>query len=171
MWEGWVPWCGAGPGLGVVAVTSWGTGDEPSMSTPVGCIQGWGSGKGWLCLLPPQGKACSRHTQKPQPSPPILCPCPAGWVCLSWAQTADTGQVRTLGTRGGFSGPRRVSLDAGPCGSARTLLCPQGVMMPRLQRTSQNLFWQQSEPIVILPRALQGTESEHRAQPVWYQET
>lgn len=80
MWEGWVPWCGAGPGLGVVAVTSWGTGDAPSMSTPVGCIQGWGSGKGWLCLLPRQGKACSRHTQKPPaiPSNPVSLPCRVG---------------------------------------------------------------------------------------------
>lgn len=44
-------------------------------------------------------------------------------------------------------------------------------MTPRLQRTSQDLSWQQSEPTVILPRALQGTESEHRAQPVKGQDT
>lgn len=38
-------------------------------------------------------------------------------------------------------------------------------MTPRLQRTSQDLSWQRSEPSIILPRALQVTESEHRAQP------
>lgn len=43
---------------------------------------------------------------------------------------------------------------------AQTADTGQGVMTPRLQRTSQDLSWQQSEPIVILPRALQGTEKK-----------
>lgn len=38
-------------------------------------------------------------------------------------------------------------------------------MTPWLQRTSQDLSWQRSEPTIIFPRALQVTESEHRAQP------
>lgn len=37
-------------------------------------------------------------------------------------------------------------------------------MTPWRQRSSQDLSWQQPEPTVILPRALQGTESEHRTQ-------
>lgn len=38
-------------------------------------------------------------------------------------------------------------------------------MTPWRQRSSKELSWQQPEPTVILPRALQGTESEHRTQP------
>ncbi|XP_036159011.1 mesothelin-like isoform X2 [Myotis myotis] len=44
---------------------------------------------------------------------------------------------------------------------AQTADTGQGVMTPWLQRTSQDLSWQQSEPIVILRRrALQGTEKK-----------
>ncbi|XP_036316131.1 mesothelin [Pipistrellus kuhlii] len=50
-----------------------------------------------------------------------------GWVQLSWAQTAATGQ---------------------------------GVVTPRLPHASQDLSRQQSEPAVLLPRALQGTEQK-----------
>ncbi|KAK1344651.1 hypothetical protein QTO34_013349 [Cnephaeus nilssonii] len=89
--------------------------------------------KGWLCLLPSRGRACSRHTQEPPaiPSNLVSLPCRVGATFLG-----PDCRLRT----------------------ARILLCPQGVMTPRLQRTSQDLSWQQSEPTVILPRALQGTE-------------
>lgn len=62
--------------------------------------------------LPPSspGRACS-----PWLSPQALYPCPAGWVLLSSAQTADKGQVRTLwGDWGGLSGPGMESLDTEP---------------------------------------------------------
>ncbi|XP_015992158.2 mesothelin isoform X3 [Rousettus aegyptiacus] len=43
---------------------------------------------------------------------------------------------------------------------AQTADTGQGVMTPRLQRTSQDLSWQRSEPSIILPRALQVTEKK-----------
>lgn len=43
---------------------------------------------------------------------------------------------------------------------AQTADTGQGVMTPWLQRTSQDLSWQRSEPTIIFPRALQVTEKK-----------